>query len=96
MPSLCAWRIDDLAHRADVTVDTVRYYQREDLLPVGERAGRVKLYGPIHLERLERIRDLQAGASPWPRSAPCWTGTRASWRASSPTGAKPGPTPSTS
>lgn len=59
MPSLCAWRIDDLAHRADVTVDTVRYYQREALLPVGERAGRVKLYGPIHLERLERIRDLQ-------------------------------------
>ena len=59
MTSPCAWRIDDLAHRADVTVDTVRYYQREALLPEGERAGRVKLYGPIHLERLERIRDLQ-------------------------------------
>lgn len=55
----CAWRIDDLAHRAGVTVDTVRYYQREGLLPEGERAGRVKLYGPIHEERLERIRDLQ-------------------------------------
>jgi len=59
MTSPCAWRIDDLAHRADVTVDTVRYYQREGLLPEGERAGRVKLYGPVHLERLERIRDLQ-------------------------------------
>jgi DNA-binding transcriptional MerR regulator len=59
MTSPCAWRIDDLAHRADVTVDTVRYYQREALLPEGERAGRVKLYGPVHLERLERIRDLQ-------------------------------------
>jgi hypothetical protein len=56
----CAWRIDDLAHRAGVTVDTVRYYQREGLLPEGERAGRVKLYGPIHEERLERIRDLQS------------------------------------
>ncbi|HSO94753.1 MAG TPA: MerR family transcriptional regulator [Acidimicrobiia bacterium] len=55
----CAWRIDDLAHRAGVTVDTVRYYQREGLLPGGERAGRVKLYGAVHLERLERIRDLQ-------------------------------------
>jgi DNA-binding transcriptional MerR regulator len=53
------WRIDDLAHRAGVTVDTVRYYQREGLLPEGLRAGRVKLYGPTHLERLERIRDLQ-------------------------------------
>jgi len=54
------WRIDDLAHRGGVTVDTVRYYQREGLVPEGERAGRVKLYGPSHLERLERIRDLQA------------------------------------
>src|SRR6202011_3641645 len=47
------------AHRAGVTVDTVRYYQREALLPEGERAGRVKFYGSVHLERLERIRDLQ-------------------------------------
>ena len=53
------WRIDDLAQRAAVTVDTVRYYQREGLVPEGEKAGRVKLYGPTHLERLERIRDLQ-------------------------------------
>ncbi len=60
MTSPCAWRIDDLSHRAGVTVDTVRYYQREALLPEGERAGRVKLYGPVHLERLERIRDLQS------------------------------------
>jgi DNA-binding transcriptional MerR regulator len=55
----CPWRIDDLAHRAEMTVDTIRYYQREGLVPEGERAGRVKLYGPPHLERLERIRDLQ-------------------------------------
>jgi DNA-binding transcriptional MerR regulator len=60
MNSPCAWRIDDLAHKAGVTVDTVRYYQREGLLPEGERAGRVKLYGSVHLERLERIRDLQS------------------------------------
>jgi DNA-binding transcriptional MerR regulator len=53
------WRIDDLARRADVTVDTIRYYQREGLLPPGERSGRANLYGPEHLERLERIRELQ-------------------------------------
>ena len=53
------WRIDDLAHRAGVTVDTVRYYQREGLLPEGQRAGRVKLYGPTHLVRVEQIQDLQ-------------------------------------
>ena len=54
------WRIDDLAHRAGVTVDTIRYYQREGLLPPAERSGRTKLYGHEHLRRLERIRDLQA------------------------------------
>ena len=53
------WRIDDLAHRAEVTVDTIRYYQREGLLPPAERSGRTKLYGHEHLRRLERIRELQ-------------------------------------
>jgi len=54
------WRIDELAQRAGVAVDTIRYYQREGLLPSGERAGRTKRYGSEHLERLERIRALQA------------------------------------
>jgi DNA-binding transcriptional MerR regulator len=54
------WRIDDLARRADVTVDTIRYYQREGLMPPAERAGRANLYGPTHLERLDRIKDLQS------------------------------------
>jgi DNA-binding transcriptional MerR regulator len=55
---LC-WRIDELAHRAGLTVDTIRYYARERLLPPPVRAGRHKVYGPDHLDRLERIRDLQ-------------------------------------
>ena len=54
------WRIDDLAQRAGVAVDTIRYYQREGLLPAGERAGRSVRYSAAHLERLERIRSLQA------------------------------------
>src|SRR6476646_5315117 len=54
------WRIDELAQRAGVAVDTIRYYQREGLLPAGERAGRSMRYGPAHLERLERIRALQS------------------------------------
>lgn len=53
------WRIDALAREAGVTVDTIRYYQREGLLPPARRSGRVKLYGPDHLERLGQIRDLQ-------------------------------------
>jgi DNA-binding transcriptional MerR regulator len=54
------WRIDELAQRAGVAVDTIRYYQREGLLPAGERSGRSMLFGPRHLERLERIRALQS------------------------------------
>jgi DNA-binding transcriptional MerR regulator len=53
------WRIDELAQRAGVTVDTIRYYAREGLLPVPTRSGRHKLYGNAHLERLGRIRELQ-------------------------------------
>lgn len=54
-----AWRIDDLAHAAGLSVDTIRYYQREGLLPRPQRKGRHKIYGPDHLVRLERIRELQ-------------------------------------
>ena len=54
------WRIDDLARLAATTVDTIRFYQREGLLPPATRQGRSMLYGPAHLERLERIRDLQS------------------------------------
>ena len=41
-------------------VDTIRFYQREGLPPPATRVGRTKVYGSEHLERLERIRDLQA------------------------------------
>jgi DNA-binding transcriptional MerR regulator len=53
-------RIDDLARLSGTTVDTVRFYQREGLLPPATRRGRSLLYGPAHLERLERIQSLQA------------------------------------
>jgi DNA-binding transcriptional MerR regulator len=53
------WRIDDLAHEAGLTVDTIRFYAREGLLPRPERSGRHKIYGPRHLDRLQRIRELQ-------------------------------------
>jgi hypothetical protein len=52
-------RIDDLARESGLTVDTIRFYQREGLLPAAERVGRSKVYGAVHRERLEQIRDLQ-------------------------------------
>ncbi len=58
-PAAEAWRIDVLAHAAGVSVDTIRYYQREGLLPRPQRKGRHKLYGADHLLRLERIKELQ-------------------------------------
>ncbi|MFQ5458805.1 MAG: MerR family transcriptional regulator, partial [Myxococcota bacterium] len=54
------YRVDDLASRAGVTVDTVRYYQSRGLLQPPRRAGRVALYSGAHLERLRRIRALAA------------------------------------
>src|SRR6185436_10850451 len=51
---------EDLARRADISVDTIRFYQKRRLLPPPAREGRVAWYGPEHLERLARIRDLQA------------------------------------
>jgi DNA-binding transcriptional MerR regulator len=53
------WRIDGLAREADITVDTIRFYQREGLLPPAVRVGRTKEYGPEHLDRIHQIRDLQ-------------------------------------
>jgi MerR HTH family regulatory protein len=54
------WRIDELAQRAGLTVDTIRYYAREGLLSPPTKQGRHRLYGSEHLERLDRIRELQA------------------------------------
>ena len=53
-------RVEQLAARADVSVDTVRFYQARGLLPPPRRQGRVALYADEHVARLERIRALQA------------------------------------
>src|SRR6476619_828418 len=52
-------RVEDLARAADVSVDTIRFYQKRRLLPPPTRRGRIAWYGPEHTERLARIRDLQ-------------------------------------
>lgn len=52
-------RVEELAARADVSVDTIRFYQKRRLLPPPERRGRIAWYGAEHLDRLAQIRDLQ-------------------------------------
>jgi DNA-binding transcriptional MerR regulator len=53
------WRVEDLAGRTDVSVDTIRFYQKRRLLPPPIREGRLAWYGAEHLDRLARIRELQ-------------------------------------
>ncbi len=55
-----AWTIDEVAQRAGCSVDTVRFYTRQGLLPSIERRGRSVIYGPNHLDRLKQIQSLQA------------------------------------
>jgi len=53
-----AWRVEALADQGDVSVDTIRYYQKLGLLHPPERHGRVAIYNATHLERLLTIRRL--------------------------------------
>jgi DNA-binding transcriptional MerR regulator len=52
-------RVDQLAERCGVSVDTVRYYQNKTLLDPPRRQGRLAWYDQSHVERIGRIRALQ-------------------------------------
>ncbi len=56
---LMEYRVEGLAAAAGVSVDTIRFYQGRGLLHPPRRVGRVALYDDDHLERLDRIKDLQ-------------------------------------
>ncbi|THF66098.1 Cd(II)/Pb(II)-responsive transcriptional regulator [Pseudothauera nasutitermitis] len=54
-------KIGDLARTAQCTVETVRYYEREGLLPPPARtAGNFRDYGHEHADRLRFIRNCRA------------------------------------
>jgi DNA-binding transcriptional MerR regulator len=57
-------RIDDLAQLSGIPSGTIRFYQREGLIPPPEREGRVAYYDHGHLARLERVRALQGQGLP--------------------------------
>jgi len=52
-------RVEELALQADVSVDTIRFYQKQHLLPPPGRDGRLAWYSEDHLERIARIKELQ-------------------------------------
>jgi len=54
-------KIGELAQVAQCTVETVRYYEKEGLLPEPARTpGNFRVYGAEHLERLRFIRNCRA------------------------------------
>lgn len=50
--------IDQLADRTGISVRTIRFYAGKGLLPPPKLRGRLGLYGPDHLARLELITEL--------------------------------------
>ena len=52
--------LDELAEKSGVPGRTIRFYIARGVLPGPRRPGRSAEYGTDHLERLERIRGLQA------------------------------------
>lgn len=58
--SQSALRIGELATRAGVSIDTVRYYERERLLPRAARTGGgFRLFKPEAVERIRFIKQAQ-------------------------------------
>jgi len=54
-------KIGELAKRTGSQVETIRYYEREGLLPAPARSeGNYRLYGPSHAERLQFIRHCRS------------------------------------
>ena len=51
-------RVEELATRTGVAVDTIRYYQTKGLLHAPERVGRTAVYDETHVARLVEIRTL--------------------------------------
>lgn len=54
-------KIGELAIRTDCPVETIRYYEREALLPAPARSQKnYRLYGEQHVERLQFIRHCRS------------------------------------
>lgn len=54
-------KIGELALAAQTQVDTIRYYEREGLLPKAPRSeGNYRIYGPEHVERLAFVRHCRS------------------------------------
>jgi Cd(II)/Pb(II)-responsive transcriptional regulator len=54
-------KIGELAQAVQTQVETIRYYEREGLLPQTPRSeGNYRIYGPEHVERLAFVRHCRS------------------------------------
>lgn len=54
------WTISQVAEQAQVTQDTIRHYEREELLlPVGRNKSNYRIYNESSLERIRFIKHAQ-------------------------------------
>ena len=54
-------KIGELAKATDTAIETIRFYEREGLLPGASRTlGNFRIYGPAHAERLAFIRHCRS------------------------------------
>ena len=53
------YRVEELAQTCGLSVDTIRYYQRLEVLPRPQREGRVAWYTQEHADRLAQVQRLQ-------------------------------------
>lgn len=54
-------KIGELSAHSGCPIETIRYYEREGLLPLAARSlGNYRLYGPSHVERLQFIRHCRS------------------------------------
>lgn len=54
-------KIGEVAQAAQTQVETIRYYEREGLLPQAPRSeGNYRIYGPEHVERLAFVRHCRS------------------------------------
>ncbi|MHB1327797.1 MAG: Cd(II)/Pb(II)-responsive transcriptional regulator [Gemmatimonadales bacterium] len=55
------FQIGDLARRTGCQVETIRYYERQGLLPKpGRSPGNYRVYGPGHVEQLAFVRHCRS------------------------------------
>ncbi len=59
-------KIGELAKRTECQAETIRYYEKEGLLPQPSRSGgNYRLYDEEHIERLRFIRHCRTLVWPW-------------------------------